>query len=325
MLVTQTRTSEIPRKEAFGPGVRAVLLELGAALDTQRPLQVHDHGRVALGREPSNEAKENGDGEQQRTRGSAARPRKGAARRKGPAGGSRQAGAPPRVGVDLLRASYEGQVTQLGEAYPSLQTYPDKDGMWLLAKSSVIADLDREATFLVAVPYRAGIVPRAWAFWTGDGPLRWIGPRHTNFQDGSVCAFSPNDGAWEEGGDLRTLLDLYSVWVMRHLYLEAFDRWPGRQYALVGSDPKVSAYYRRTECEDDELCGCGSETRRYADCCKPSDHNRNFIELAAAFSNQIPGGFSSRQPPQAVADVIGGKWPPPPIEEVHLQLGGSPS
>lgn len=321
VLVTQTRTSEIPRKEPFGAAARAVLQELGAALDMQRPLVVHDRGRVALGREsPLSQRKENGDG-RQGTRGSAARSRKGAARRQGPADRPRQAGAPPRVGVDLLRAAYEAQVTTLEEAYPSLRTYPDEDGMWLLVKSAVISDLDREATFLVALPYRLGAGPRAWAFWTDEGPPRWIGPRHTNFHDGSVCAFSPNDGAWHEGGDLRTLLDLYSVWALRHLHLEVFGRWPGRQYALVGGDPRVSAYYRIVECGDDELCGCGSDSRWYADCCKPSDQRLNFVELAARFSNAIPGGFSTRQPPEAVVATVEGEMPPP-IKEVHLQMGG---
>lgn len=324
VLVTQTRTSEISRKEPFGAAVRAVLQELGAALDMQRPLVVHDQGRIALGREfPTSQEKENGDG-RQRTRGSAARPRKGAARRQGPAGRPRQAGAAARFGVDLLRAAYEVQVTALAEAYPSLQTYVDEDGMWLLAKSAVIADLDREATFLVALPYRPGAGPRAWAFWTDDGPPRWIGPRHTNFHDGSVCAFSPKDGAWHEGDDLRTLLDLYSVWALRHLYLEAFGRWPGRQYALLGGDPRVSAYYRIIECKDDELCGCGSETHWYADCCKPSDQRLNLIQLAATFSNVIRGGFATRQPPQAVVDAIAGSGPPP-IKSVHLQLGARPA
>lgn len=220
----------------------------------------------------------------------------------------------------MLRAGYEGQVKRLVEAYPTLRTFPDDDGMWLLARSSIISGLARETTFLVALPYRSGAGPRAWAFWTASGRSTWIGPRHTNFQDGSICAFSPEDGAWSDGGDLRTLLDLYSVWTLRHLHLEVFGRWPGRQYGLYGADPRVQAYYRQKECEDDELCGCGSETRRYAECCKPSDLQWNVLELMSLFIRQIEGGFSSRRPPASVVGFIEGRSALPKIADVHIQI-----
>jgi hypothetical protein len=220
----------------------------------------------------------------------------------------------------VLRAAYDGQVKSLAEAYPTLRTYPDDDGMWLLARSSIISGLAREATFLVALPYRLGAGPRAWGFWTDDGRDWWIGPRHTNFQDGSICAFSPDDGAWSEGGDLRTLLDLYSVWTLRHLYLEVFGRWPGKQYALLGADPRVQAYYRQIDCKDDELCGCGSETRRYAECCKPSDLQRDVTQLMPLFLRHVPGGFTSRRPPPSVEGFIEDRSALPKIAQVHLQM-----
>jgi len=80
--------------------------------------------------------------------------------------------------------------------------------------SSPLSTLTREATFLVALPYRSGPGPRAWGFWTAGTATSWIGPRHINFGDGSICAFSPDEGAWSEGGDLRTLIDLYNVWAL---------------------------------------------------------------------------------------------------------------
>lgn len=60
--------------------------------------------------------------------------------------------------------------------------------MWLLARSSIIPGLARETTFFVTLPYRSGVGPRAWGFWATAGPSRWIGPRHTNFEDDSICA-----------------------------------------------------------------------------------------------------------------------------------------
>jgi hypothetical protein len=212
-------------------------------------------------------------------------------------------------------------VIRLAEAYPTLQTFSDNDGMWLLARSSIISGLGREATFLVALPNRSGPGPRAWGFWTAvaESP-KWIGPRHTNFQDGSICAFAPDEGAWSEGDDLRTLFDLYSVWALRHLHLEVLGRWPGKQYGLLGADQRVQAYYRQRECNDDELCGCGSETRRYSDCCKASDLQWNVIELMGIFLRHIPGGFGSRQPLTSVVGFIEGRSAIPKIADVHLQF-----
>ncbi|MBH5373390.1 hypothetical protein [Bradyrhizobium glycinis] len=192
--------------------------------------------------------------------------------------------------------------------------------MWLIAKSSIISGLMREATFLVALPYRSGAGPRGWAFWTADGQPRWIGPRHTNFYDGSICAFAPHDRVWFDGGDLTTLLDLYTVWTVRHLHLEVFGRWPGKQYALLGADPRVQAYYRKIECNDDELCGCGSETLRYAECCKQSDLQWDPMQLMSLFLSRVPGGFSTRRPPRSVLEFINGQSHLPRIAEVHLQM-----
>jgi len=213
--------------------------------------------------------------------------------------------------------------TGLAEAYPTLQRIPDDDGSWLLARSSILSGLAREATFLVALPYRSGPGPRAWGFWTTPDASWWIGPRHCNFQDGSICAFAPDDGAWFEGGDLRTLIDLYSVWALRHLHLEIFGRWPGRQYGLLGADPRVNAYYRQIECKDDELCGCGSDTRRYSDCCKPADLQWDPIEQMQRFLHHVQGGFTSRRPPQPVVDFIECRNAPPKIADVHLQMAST--
>lgn len=296
----------------------SVLRELGQALDEQRPLRVHNRGVVSLGLNLLQE-KDIGDAGSTPPRPSAG-PRQRTARRQGAADRPRPPRSPPRIGSTDLRAAYVGQAACLKEAYPSAQLHPDEKGTWLVADSLVLTGLPHRVTFLVALPDRPGAGVRGWAYWRGaDGPV-WIGPRHTNFQDGSICAFSADDHAWDEGGDLRTLLDLYTVWALRHLHLAHLGRWPGKQYALLHGHPHLQAYYRRVECRPDELCGCGSESRRYADCCGPSDQKANFIALASLFLRHVDGGFASRRPPESVVRSLDRGTPLPPIEEVHLQL-----
>ena len=163
-------------------------------------------------------------------------------------------------------------------------------------------------------------VPRhgAWAFWSGDGCVEWIGPRHTNFGDGSICAFGAQDQIWTDGGDPTALLDLYSVWAVRHLHLEIFGRWPGRQYTLTSPDPRAQAYYRRIECLDAELCACGSTTT-YAKCCKARDLQVDFVKGPKESLKAPPGGFPTRHPPPAIVRFAMEPTAPPRIRDLlHL-------
>jgi hypothetical protein len=104
-------------------------------------------------------------------------------------------------------------------------------------------------------------MPRAWAFWR-DGS--WVGPRHTNFPDASICAFYLEDQSWEPGDSLVTLFDMYSLWVVRHLHLKLMGWWPGEQVAKERAE-------RVAELEPNEWCGCVWASGRYADCCQPVD------------------------------------------------------
>lgn len=317
--VTQIRTFSTEGEVALTSDARAVLQRVGAALDAQQPVRVQNDGFVAVDNEfQTTLPKENRNERQGKgKRGPTAGSRQGPARRKRPPSRSRTAGAAPRISGDVLQANYKGQLAQLAEAYPTLKILDDDGGMWLLARSSLISGLAQQATFIVALPYKPGPGPRSWGFWTTGGH-RWIGPRHTNFGDGSICAFAPDEGAWSEGGDLRTLFDLYSVWALRHLHLEVFGRWPGKQYALYGADPRLQAYYRRVENKDDELCGCGSETRRYAECCKQSDLKIDVVEVISfLLPRTIPGGFATRRAPLPLVDFIEGRSALPKIADVH--------
>lgn len=304
------------------PSTDGLLRRMGEALDAGSPLRVHNQGYVRLAPDrPAEIIEKESNNARPSQRRSSARSRQGPPRRQGPSRRSGSPGAAPRLGGLQVRAAFAAQLAELEEAYPGVRVLQDPDGLWLVAESAVLADLSRRAVFLIALPDRAA--PRGWGFWLEDDEVRWIGPRHTNFEDGSICAFAPADDAWSAGRPLTTLLDLYTVWALRHLHLERVGRWPGKQYALTGSDPRLQAYYRLVECRDDELCGCGSETMRYADCCKPTDQRLNMIALATFFLRTLQGGFQARKPQAGIVEFAKEREAAPALKDVHIELRSS--
>jgi hypothetical protein len=183
-----------------------------------------------------------------------------------------------------LAERYEAQLEEVGLAYPSLRVQREPGGLWLATTAGLLDQWPYRARFLTAVPYRDAF-PKAWAIWE-DGS--WIGPRHTNAPDGSLCAFDINDGTWKPGQSLVGLLDLFTTWAIRHLHLKLFGTWPGKQVARDISE-------RLYEMTDSELCGCGSLSR-YSGCCK--SHDEKIDKLAAAVSFQLR--FGNRRPPDDV-------------------------
>lgn len=295
----------------LGPDARFLLQQIGEALDDRRPVEVRDHGLVSLGSAPPALVQEKCHGKRQRQGGPPAGSRSRSPGWKRAADGT--ASSQSRVGG--LRAGYEGQLGKLQAAYPTLKLFPDNHGMWLQVESSVMEGLHRKATFLVALPTEPGFGPLAWAFWSSEEGHQWIGPRHTNFFSGTVCAFAESDRAWREGGDLCTLIDLYTVWAFRHLHLDVMGRWAGKQYALAGHEP----YYRRMEFKDDELCSCPSG-RRYRECCKPSDMVLDGLMLKTAFEAAMGRAFRERAPHRKIVDFTNGSGPLPAIEDIHIPV-----
>lgn len=184
--------------------------------------------------------------------------------------------------------------------------------MWLRVESVVLEGLDRSATFLVAVPYSPNCAPRAWGFWNRlDGPS-WIGRRHTNFPDGSICAFVPGTGLWQEGGSLVSLIDFYSVWALRQVYLEMFGRWPGRQFS-------PHPFYSLVEFKSDELCCCDAHDPplTYGECCRPKHLATDLVALKSDFERTIKHGINDRIPPASlVYHVVDGGFLPDVSEVV---------
>lgn len=294
------------------PESRAELQRIGAELDGHRQVRVKTGGVVMPETTPFVETKETANVERQTKTRSAAGSRKRPASRQGPAGRLRPPSPAAHIRRDDLRACYEAQIVELQEAYPSAQVVgSDEQGMWLLVDTAVLDGIDRSATFLVAVPYSRGSHPRAWGFWNLTSGRKWIGRRHTNFPDGSVCAYVPQSGTWLEGGRLDSLIDLYSVWALRHLHLEELGRWPGRQYS---SHP----FYSLVEFKDDELCSCETHDPplRYGECCKPGHLKRGVLELKAEFERTQGLRLTDRNPPPAIVGYMEGRGDLPSISEL---------
>lgn len=207
-----------------------------------------------------------------------------------------------------LRAQYESEINQILVAYPETQVWCQPDGLMLLAKSKLLAGLPQPATFFVVIPYALGSVARAWGFWVSAISVEWIGPRHTNFfPNGSICAFESTDGTWKKGYSLVSLLDLYSLWAVRQLYLKTFGRWPGRQAINI-------PYEQILELKLDEYCGCDNSHKLYRDCCYQRDKKKNHISDAVNFAIDTKWG-KRRYPPQCVTEFMFTQTQPPDIGE----------
>lgn len=225
---------------------------------------------------------------------------------KGTASGSRPPSAPASVVSRSSATEYERHFGELIAAYPRSRLLIQADGIWLLVRSKLVQGLDREAIFVVAIPFSLEKPTQAWGFWSrgNEAFAQWIGPRHTNFPHGSICAFDVADDVWRTGASTVTLLDLYSVWAVRHLYLEHFGRWPGPQRARWPHE-------RRLECRPDELCGCGSLEKTYAECCHSHDVQRDALRDAVSFLLATNGGH--RSPPIEIVGFLRRQSAPPPM------------
>lgn len=211
-----------------------------------------------------------------------------------------QAGSAASSGGKLTKPWSKEQIGMLGNAYPDLAISSRGSGIWLLYTSGVVRGLGRRARFVVALSTHQGVPPRAWAFWETAVSSLWIGPRHTNWAEGSICAFTPTDGTWRTGDSLITLADLYTIWALCQLHLEKVGFWPGRQSAHL-------VHERLNESRAGELCGCGQTDSLYVDCCFESDMARQFLpEVQAQTLHRLYD--LQRRPPYFLADRPVSGW-----------------
>lgn len=205
-----------------------------------------------------------------------------------------QTGETSSVLSSVTDSLYREPLSSVSEAYPGTQMWEQEGGFWLYSESALLPDLGRTVGFLTGVSTKNRVV-RCWAFYNSVIGITWIGPRHTNFPDGSICAYEPKDGTWVFGDSLVELIDLYSVWALRHLHHDVFERWPGPQSV-------AQPYERLLELADSEHCGCGTSTKRYIDCCKETDLRKNRIAGAIKFG--IFSRWTLRCPPATVVQFM---------------------
>ena len=262
-----------------------LLRVIGDDLDLDRQPLIHDHGQVEPGphhprrnrpdEAPLDEAKEvNANVRSGRNEGSSRPP-------SGPREGTSNRGAPDRPGTKTPQAPVlsspklsERVRMDLQEAvgaYPRMRIRLAPEFIELHVWVWPLRGIYDGAFLLTRVPLNDESYPRAWAWWDTGA---WIGPRHTNIPDGSICSHELQDGSWRPGRPLRKLIDLNVLWVVRHIHLRHLKRWPGRQVIHT-------SYERFFEQEPTELCGCDSR-RRYHECCRESD-SRTWLRGMAKF------------------------------------------
>lgn len=227
--------------------------------------------------------------------------------REGKASGSRAPGAAAPLIVAAVGSRYEAELDDVKEAYPGAKLWHQGGGFWLLTESRLLAaELEQNAIFLTVFSLEH-LAARSWGFWRAPLPstYTWIGPRHTNYPDGSVCAFTPQDETWIFGDRIVPLLDLYSVWAVRQLHLKIFGRWPGSQFV-------PERFERLVELRQDEMCGCGHPTGAYGQCCRPHDLAECRVKDGITYQLQL----GARQPPPAVSRFVQELGEPPSLESI---------
>jgi hypothetical protein len=268
----------------------AHLRTVGEALDKDVFPHVFQEGFVALAPLEDAPSKEQADGERQRARGPSTRSWTGTE-----AGSGRTSSQTASVRSGHQQPVRPPVLEELHIAYPT-QFIEGDHGLWIVVTGYPLGTDGPQVTFVVAYPYADTVAPKAWGYSKlGDFP-KFIGPRHTNFPDASICAFVPNEATWRRADGIVALIDLYSTWAFRHLYFEHFGRWPGQQHG-------PSALYRRTEFRSDEWCGCGSGLR-YAACHEAADALLSEEEAREEHRRVMGADYSDRRPPRCVSKFV---------------------
>jgi hypothetical protein len=300
--------AEVPNFD-LSPGQLALVGEVGAALFEGRPLQASANGLIEI--RPATEVKSekgNDHDTEQPTHGPAAEPRQRwqGARGRRPS----DSDTPQRV-----RRQLGSQLAELRQHYPDARSWGgDTNGTWLTVSSHPVGAGGPQATFLIAIPNDVRVRIAAWAFWGWGASATWIGSRHTNYPDGTVCAFPLDGGYWKETESLLPYLDLLSEWAFRQIFLRIKGLWPGPQEGL-------SAYYRIRETRSGECCPRCKRLTLYDECCRALDEGEPDANDRLGFVAKMGCDVGKQRPHQRTLHFALGKRPRPPrMARVHAGL-----
>lgn len=274
------------------PGLVNRLRKLGEALDTNQPVSVFEEGFVGLNE--VNESEVNYDATGKR---SSARPRSRRRASRRPWG--RTSGQAGTFSSRAIEKAYGAGFRILVQQYEAL-AFEDSNGLWVAASSSPLGNCGPRVHFLVGFPLDRAILPRGWAFDTIGSNACPMAPKHTNFPDGSICAFTLTSGAWTHDDGLIGLLDHYSTWVIKKWHRAMFGWWPGPQ---VGA----CALYRRREFSANEWCGCESG-KRYSNCHMAIDLLVNEQSASAEFRRLFACDYEQRVYPECILEAARTTW-----------------
>jgi hypothetical protein len=295
-------TTEVPSFD-LSPAQLALIGEVGAALFEGRALQASLNGLISIGplTQSSNE-KGNEHVERQGSRGSTTEPRE------------RRQGTPPTSDSSrsvLERRNYRAQVAQIGRYYPGTRVWIRDDATWLAVPCCPLGQDGPWAKFLIAIPKRQSARLLAWGFWHLGDRVHWIGHRHTNYPDGSICAFPADGSYWRDGDPLCLFVDRLSEWAFRQLYYVVHHIWPGPQEGRW-------RYYRLASTQLGECCPRCRGLTSYETCCRaideaesrPSDRREFIAEVGCDIGGQHPHD-------RLIAFAAGERSLPPRIAYVH--------
>lgn len=266
---------------------REKVLELGAWRDEGRLFAVGFNGEVFK----HEDVEEYQDGSRQWP---------GAASSAPPAASAAPAASDPKPagadGREALRQRYLGFRPEILRYYPSAQMREVDLGIWITTRIYPLGLSGPCYWICLFLPDNGACSPKAFAFYRLSPVPRSVGPRHTNFPDGSICALTDEDDAWRPGDSPKILLNLYAEWLVCYLFFRIEKCWPGRQ---VGLD----ATYRQREFQKNEWCDCGSE-KPYGECHYASDASDVEKLKAAGLYEPVP----DRAVPPTILNFAKSRW-----------------
>ena len=295
----------------------AVLRRIGLSLGSEKYPRVLRGGTLVLGEPdpyistPGEEYKNEGRSHQG---GSSARSRAGSTKRQGTARGSTAQGSGEThssasvFSQQRLRDACGVEVEGVGRAYPQAREWLTPDAAWLAIPVEPVRNVGAAALLVTAYPFSTALPVQSWAWWkTGI----WIGPRHTNYPNGSICAFEVKDGTWRRSHPLEVLIDLQVLWIARHAHLLCFGSWPGRQVLHT-------PYERLAEHQPVETCGGCRSGLPYNVCCFRSDKMIPLVSRTVEFYGRYR--TFNRRPPKPLIDFVScHRDGPPTLAEVGTQ------